>query len=252
MSTARELYREAIKLFRGAKLPEAIAKLSAAIALEPQFHDAYEALGEMYARAGRLDEAIAITQKFCELAPDEIMAHTNLSRFYQKKGMVAEAEAEQGKARLLAWKAELKQGAPPGGNLVAPAQTGTPETVMLTPGAAASAPTVPPALQPKSDTFRRMVELNPDDPLARYSLGRALADELQHAAAVSELERLLERKPDYSVAYLQLGKSLEALGRRDAAIEVYRRGIAVAGGKGDLMPKKEMERKLLALTQPSA
>jgi tetratricopeptide (TPR) repeat protein len=251
MSDARELYREAIKLFRAAKLDDAIARLNQAIGIDPAFHDAYEALGEVYSRAGRLDDAIAITKKFCEVAPDAIMAHTNLSRFYQKKGMVPEAEAEQGKARLLSWKEELKKGgagAQP--DLAAPtAASGAPQPVMMGfAGKSPEAPAQPAGLVPKSDTFRRMVELNPNDPLARFSLAKALADEGRASEAAAAFEALIALKPDYTVAYLGLGKALEAGAERDRAIAAYRRGIAVAGEKGDLMPKQDMERRLAALT----
>jgi tetratricopeptide (TPR) repeat protein len=250
MSGARELYREAIKLFRGAQLDDAIAKLNQAITIDPAFHDAYEALGEVYSRAGRLDDAIAITQKFCEIAPDAIMAHTNLSRFYQKKGMVPEAEAEQGKARLLSWKEELKKGPPDAQpNLAAPtASSDAPQPVIVDFGKSPAPAAQPAALVPKSDTFRRMVELNPSDPLARFSLAKALADEGRASEAAAAFEALIALKPDYTVAYLGLGKALEASAERDRAIAAYRRGIAIAGEKGDLMPKQDMERRLAALT----
>ena len=45
--------------------------------------------------------------------PSEAMArvmHTTLSRLYQAAGMVPEAEAEGGKARILDWKRQLKEG----------------------------------------------------------------------------------------------------------------------------------------------
>ena len=49
---------------------------------------------------------------------------------------------------------------------------------------------------------------------------------------------------DYSAAYVLLGKTMEKLLRKEEAIEVYRKGIAVASKKGDLMPLKEMQQKL--------
>jgi tetratricopeptide (TPR) repeat protein len=104
MNEASTLYREAIKLFQEDKLRDAIARLEKATEIDPKFADAYEALGEMYFRSERLDDAIRVTQRFCELAPDAVMAHTNLSRLYQKKGMIKEAEEEQAKARMLSMK----------------------------------------------------------------------------------------------------------------------------------------------------
>ena len=38
------------------------------------------------------------------------------------------------------------------------------------------------------------------------------------------------------------------LNRETDAVEVYKQGMAVASKKGDLMPLKEMERRVLLLT----
>ena len=56
---------------------------------------------------GMLDEAIATARRLTELTPEDPMAFTVLSRFYQQKGMIPEAEAEAAKARLLDWKRQL-------------------------------------------------------------------------------------------------------------------------------------------------
>ena len=104
METTKELYREAMKLFRENNLEEAILRLEKAVQADPAFVNGYEALGEMYMRSQRLDEALNAAKKFCELAPDDVMAHTNLSRMFQKKGMIKEAEDELMKAKLLSGK----------------------------------------------------------------------------------------------------------------------------------------------------
>src|SRR5579871_3828535 len=49
-------------------------------------------------------------QRIAELDADDVLAHTSLSVLYQKKGMIAEAEAEGAKARVLGWKQQLKKG----------------------------------------------------------------------------------------------------------------------------------------------
>lgn len=101
MESTKNLFREAMRSFRENRLDDAIASLEKGLEQEPDFIDGLEALGQFYFRAQRLDDAIRITQKFCELAPDAVMAHTNLSRLYQKKGLIKEAEDELAKARLL-------------------------------------------------------------------------------------------------------------------------------------------------------
>lgn len=104
MPTTKELFKEAMKLFRENRLEDAISQLEKAVAADPGFVPGYEALGEMYMRVSRLDDAVQAAKKFCELAPDDVMAHTNLSRMYQKKGMIKEAEDELFKAKMLSGK----------------------------------------------------------------------------------------------------------------------------------------------------
>ena len=67
-----------------------------------------------YAHQEKLDRAIEVGKRLVEVAPDDELAHTSLSIFYQQKGMIAEAEQIAAKARTLSWKRELKQDKSPG------------------------------------------------------------------------------------------------------------------------------------------
>jgi tetratricopeptide (TPR) repeat protein len=109
MPTKEELYDEAIDLFGDGKLDEAIVRYREAIALDAGYVDAWHGLAMAYNELGRHADAIEAGKKLCELAPDDILAHTSLSRFYQAAGMVPEAEAEGGKARMLDWKRQLQE-----------------------------------------------------------------------------------------------------------------------------------------------
>jgi tetratricopeptide (TPR) repeat protein len=109
MPTKEELYDAAIDLFGDGKLDEAIAKYREALAIDEGFVDAWHGLAMAYNELGRHGEAIQAGKKLCELAPDDVLAHTSLSRFYQAAGMVPEAEAEGAKARMLDWKRQLQE-----------------------------------------------------------------------------------------------------------------------------------------------
>jgi tetratricopeptide (TPR) repeat protein len=109
MSSKEDLYDVAIDLFGEGKLDEAIAKYKEAIALDPAFADAWHGLAMAYNEAGQHAGAIEAGKKLCELTPDDVLAHTSLSRFYQAAGMVPEAEAEGAKARMLDWKRQLQE-----------------------------------------------------------------------------------------------------------------------------------------------
>jgi len=110
MADKYDVYDEAVDLVADGRTEEAIAKYHEAIALDDGFADAWQGLALALADLGRHDDAIAAGQKVCEITPDDELAHTTLSRLYQQAGMIAEAEAEGGKARILGWKRQLKEG----------------------------------------------------------------------------------------------------------------------------------------------
>ncbi len=112
MPVKEDLYDAAVDLFGDGKLEEAIAKYGEALALDPGYVDAWHGIAMAYNELGRHAEAIEAGKKLCELTPDDVLAHTSLSRFYQGAGMVPEAEAEGAKARVLDWKRQLKEQKP--------------------------------------------------------------------------------------------------------------------------------------------
>lgn len=89
--------------------------------------------------------------------------------------------------------------------------------------------------------FREVVDLFPDDPVARFGLATACLEAGLAEEAAAEFREVIRLKPDYTAAYRGLGRSLERLGRADEAKAVYREGIALAPKTGDLQTGKEME-----------
>jgi len=110
MADKWDLFDRAVDLVAEEKLDDAVKTYEEAIALDADFADAWQGLALALNDLGRHQEAIEAGKKLCELTPDDILAHTTLSRLYQAAGMIAEAEAEGGKARLLDWKRQLKEG----------------------------------------------------------------------------------------------------------------------------------------------
>jgi len=114
MASKEELYDRAIDLFADGKLDEAIETYHAAIALDADYADAWHGLAMAYSELKQHDKAIDAGRRLVELLPEDTLAHTSLSRFYQAAGMVPEAEAEGAKARMLDWKRQLKEQEKPG------------------------------------------------------------------------------------------------------------------------------------------
>ena len=95
--------------------------------------------------------------------------------------------------------------------------------------------------------FTEVLEIDREDPLALMGMGNAWADLQQYERADDFLGRARGAQKDNSALFAAHGKVLEALGRPSEAAEVYRQGVAVASRRGDLMPLKDMEHRLLLL-----
>jgi tetratricopeptide (TPR) repeat protein len=110
MADKYDLYDQAVDLVAEGRMDDAIASYREAIALDGEFADGWQGLALALNQVGRHPEAIEAAQRLCELTPDDVLAHTTLSRIYQAAGMVPEAEAAGAQARILDWKRQLKEG----------------------------------------------------------------------------------------------------------------------------------------------
>jgi tetratricopeptide (TPR) repeat protein len=105
---AEDHYYAGIDFFGEGKLPEAIAEYTRALELDPTFSDALHGLAQAYHAQQDFDRSIETARRILALDPDDILAWTTISRAYQRKGMVPEAEEAGNKARILGWKQQLK------------------------------------------------------------------------------------------------------------------------------------------------
>ena len=96
-------------------------------------------------------------------------------------------------------------------------------------------------------TFKSFISRSPADPFPRYGLAMEHKGQGQLAEAWAVFSELVEKFPDYVPTYLMAGGTLIALGRRDEAADIYRRGIDVATRRGDAHAKGELETALAEL-----
>ena len=97
-----------------------------------------------------------------------------------------------------------------------------------------------PAKSAALQNFERMLAAGRDSALLRYSIGNEYAKAAQWAQAAAALERAVTLDPTYTAAWKLYAKALEQAGRREDALDAYRRGIVVARQKGDRQAEKEM------------
>jgi Flp pilus assembly protein TadD len=95
---------------------------------------------------------------------------------------------------------------------------------------------------------RQMVAQHPQNELARYSLGRALFDLGEFTEAKEHLRLALEKKPDWMVVQILLGKCDLGLGDRAAAVTAFQRARDLATAQHHEGPLAEMEELLSELS----
>ena len=107
--TKEDYYFAGVDLFGEGILAEAVAAYQKALELNPRFSDALHGLAQAYYAQEDFDNCIATAQRILEIDPDDVLAYTSISRAYQCKGMVPEAEEAGNKARVLGWKKQIQE-----------------------------------------------------------------------------------------------------------------------------------------------
>jgi len=92
--SAKEYYMLGVGKLGAGDLDDAIVEFAKAVADDDAFYMAHLGWSQALDRQGKVDEAIHQVQCALALVPDEALAHTSLSRLYQQKGMIEEAEKE--------------------------------------------------------------------------------------------------------------------------------------------------------------
>ena len=222
---AEFLYREGLEAFTADRWEEALAKFEKASLMDPHHLAALESAGVCQERLGRREDAAETMRALTDVDPEHVMAWTNLSRYAAEAGNIEEAERLKGHVTFLVWKRE--------------AGTKAAERRVQEEAASRRA-----AMEERVPLFEQVLELDPDDIVARFGLGKILLDLERFEAAAPHFERAVAVQPDYSMAYNHLATCLLRLGRNAEARDVLVRGIEAATRKGDWIPKRDMERKL--------
>ena len=225
---AESFYRQGMEAFKENRFEDALRLFERALLMNPQHLAAFESMGITQERLGRLDEAIQTMESLTETAPDHVMAWTNLSRYYAQVGRIADAEKMKGHVTFLVLKREA-------GEKAAERKARQDKVQERA------------RLEERVGLFEQVLSLDPEDVVANFGLGKVLLDLERWDEAVPYFRKAIEKQVSYSMAYNHLGTCLMALGRTEEAKEIFRQGIEQATKRGDLIPRRDMERKLSGL-----
>jgi tetratricopeptide (TPR) repeat protein len=110
ISELEELFYEGTDLHGEGRSEEALAVFEKCLGIDPDYKDALLGKAMVLLGQDKFDDAIALAKRIVELDPDDVLAYTNLSMFYQRAGKIPEAEEAGAKARMLDWKRQLESG----------------------------------------------------------------------------------------------------------------------------------------------
>jgi len=228
---AKRLQLRAVEAFSYDREGEAVKLLERAIAVCPDHADSFESLGVILGRHHRYDEAIALMRRLLEVDPSSIMAHTNLSLYFNRLGRIEDAEREAGEALRAKMNRERDQ---------------KQRAEALREETAARATD----RERRSEMFRRVLELDHADALGNFGLGELLVEEGRYSDAIAHLQRALRTNPRYSAAFLALGRAFEGADDGESAVRTYREGVKIAAARGDLSTANKMQERLAELQWP--
>ena len=222
------LYRQGMEAFKHSRFEDALQLFERSILMNPQHLLAFESMGITQERLGRLEDAMQTMESLTQIAPDHVMAWTNLSRYYAQAGRIADAERIKGHVTYLVMKQEAGEKAA----VRKAREDKVSERARL---------------EERVGLFEQVLAMDPEDVVANFGLGKVLLDLERWEDALPYFRKAIEKQASYSMAYNHLGTCLMQLGRSDEARDVFRAGIEQATRRGDLIPRRDMERKLTDL-----
>jgi len=108
-----EIFDEATGDIALGEIDAAVDKFRECTRLDPEFFDAWHALGMALMKSGHYPEAIEAGLKAVRLRPNDQLAWSSLSLFYVRNNQVPEAEAAGAKARIISWGGKVNPDAIP-------------------------------------------------------------------------------------------------------------------------------------------
>ena len=184
-------------------MDDAVKSYKKAVAIKPDYADAYYNLGNILRDLGELDSAIKSYAKTIEIMPEYNEAQYNLGATLQQLGQFDEAIEQYEKA--------LK---------INPKNT---DLILNLGFIYQNLGQIDEAIE----QYEKALAIDPDNAKAFNNLAVLFSDLGQEYKAIQHCEKALAIKPDYADVYYNLGFIYQDLGQVDLAIKQYEHAIAI-------------------------
>ena len=191
------------------QIDAAIDSYNKALALNPDYADAYFNIGNALGKQGKLDAAIDSYNKALALKPGYAEAHNNMGLILQEQSKLEEA--------IEAFK-QVQVSKPDNADAYYNMGNALKELGKL---------------EEAIEAYSKTLALKPDSADAYYNMGISLQKLGKLEEAIEAYNKTLAIRPDYADAYLNMGITLKELDKLEEAIEAYNKALAIKPGYAD-------------------
>ena len=198
-----------------------------ALAIKPDYAQAYNNMGVTLQEQGKLEEAIEAYNKALAIKPDNAEAYNNMGNALKEQGKLEEAIEAYNKA--LAIKLDYAEAYYNMG--VTLQEQGK--------------------LEEAIEAYNKALAIKPDNAEAYYNMGNALKEQGKLEEAIEAYNKALAIKPDYADAYNNMGITLKDQGKLDEAIDAYSKALAIKPDYAEAYKNMGNALKGVAFKQPN-
>ena len=179
------------------------AAFNKALAIKPEYADAYNNMGNAFQEQGKLEEAVEAYNKVLAIKPDYADAYNNMGTALKDQGKLEEAIEAYNEA--LAIKPDYAEAYNNMG-ITLQEQGKLDEAI---------------------EAYNKALAIKPDYADTYYNMGNAFQEQGKLDEAIEAYNKALTIKPDYAETYYNMGVTLQEQGKLEEAIEAYNKALSL-------------------------